>query len=283
MCDESDDDDQLCISTAVVDKAEDIFNFKNHIFVTSTRDGGFSEMVPKISERVLKCWEGHVGDEGELTPDWKDAIKATLKPGTKEDRLHVHCQCNGVSFYISRPDWNSEAFKKDFPNVPIPGPEPRDRQKEYKLNNWFIATNRKKYIANNCVCTSCRLGSGSEVVQWSFVPTCFISQEDGSPFSRLFGTMKEYNSSENTWRRFCGTCGASIMWHDVKDRPYLIDVAVGIMDAESGARAEDWLEWRLSKLSYKEDALNKALAQAVEDGSREWNRENEEKRLQNIV
>jgi hypothetical protein len=269
MCDEAKYDGEWFISTAVVDKAEGIFEFKNHIFVSSTKDGGLSDWVPRVDGRELKSWETHTGAGSELDVSWKEKHKSTHK-NTKSDRLHVHCHCNGVSFYIQRPDYNSPSFKMDYPDLPMPGPEPRDRNQERKEGNWFIATNRSKYVAQLCVCTSCRLGSGCEVVQWAFVPTSFISLPDGSPFRRLFGTLKEHNSSDNTWRRFCGTCGAVIFWQDVVERPVMLDVAVGVMDAESGARAEDWLEWRTSKLGYEEDALNKSLVAAVRDGTRKW-------------
>jgi hypothetical protein len=275
MCDGSDKEDTgWCISTGVVDKAEGIFEFKNHIFVTSTKDGGFSEFVPEIGNRVLRCWEGHQEESQELPPNWKDSM-TNITTSASEDQLHAHCQCGGVSFYLSRPDYDSPAFKADFPDLPLPGPEPRDRNKEFEQGNWWIATDRSKFVTGNCVCTSCRLGAGSDAVQWSFVPTSFISRADGSPITGLFGTLKEFNSSESKWRRFCGTCGAIIFWHDIKNRPKMIDVAVGILDAKSGARAETWLEWRTAKLSYLELALNKPLAEALRDGARAWGLEME--------
>jgi hypothetical protein len=272
MCDGSDDNAKdWCISTGVVDKTEGIFEFKHHIFVPSTGDGGFSEFLPKIGDRALKYWEGHQEESRELTPAWKDSITKTADPEPKDDRLHAHCHCGGVSLYLSRPNYESSpAFKADFPDLPMPGPEPRDRQKEYEQNNWWIATSRSKFIAGNCACTSCRLGAGCEIVQWAFVPICFVTQADGSPCSRLFGTLKEYNSSDSTWRTFCGTCGASVFWQNMVHRPKVINIAVGLFDDESGARADGWFEWRTSKLSGFDDALNKDLAGSVKDGAKKW-------------
>lgn len=37
---------EWCASTTVFDKSEGIFNFKNHIFVPATKDGGFAEWLP---------------------------------------------------------------------------------------------------------------------------------------------------------------------------------------------------------------------------------------------
>jgi hypothetical protein len=271
MCDGSDKSEEgWCISTGVVDKVDGIFDFKNHIFVPSTKDGGFSDFVPKIGDQTLKCWEGHQYESPELAPDWKDSIAKTTVQSAPNERLHAHCHCGGVSFYMIRPDYGSPAFKLDFPGLAMPGPEPRDRPNEFEQGNYWIGTDRSKFITGSCVCASCRLGAGCDVVQWAFVPTFAISQTDGSPFSRLFGTLKEYNSSDSKWRRFCRTCGAAIFWHDMDERPNVVDVAVGILDAESGARAEDWLEWRAGKLSWHALALNKTLADAVRDGAREW-------------
>ncbi|CAJ2503617.1 Uu.00g110110.m01.CDS01 [Anthostomella pinea] len=50
-----------------------------------------------------------------------------------------------------------------------------------------------------------------------------------------------YRSSSGVVREFCDRCGATVFWHD-GDRPELIDVSVGLLDAAEGARAESWLE-----------------------------------------
>jgi len=48
----------------------------------------------------------------------------------------------------------------------------------------------------------------------------------------------------------------------------LVDVAVGVLDAREGARAEGWLEWWTGRLSFREDALGRArgLTEGVEEG-----------------
>jgi len=70
-------------------------------------------------------------------------------------------------------------------------------------------------------------------------------------------------------RYFCGKCGASCFW--VGDaRPELIDVAVGLLTATSGARAETWLKWVTSRVSFIEEALNKELTESFEVGLQTW-------------
>lgn len=52
-----------------------------------------------------------------------------------------------------------------------------------------------------------------------------------------------------------------------EERPTLIDVAVGLVDAGSGVRAEDWLEReRTDRVSFKGDAHDQGLVDALEDG-----------------
>jgi hypothetical protein len=54
--------------------------------------------------------------------------------------------------------------------------------------------------------------------------------------------MKAYRSSESAVRMFCGVCGAGCFWDGEERGVALVDVAVGLLDAETGARAEEWLE-----------------------------------------
>lgn len=73
-------------------------------------------------------------------------------------------------------------------------------------------------------------------------------------FANLTPTLlKAYESSPGVIRNFCGTCGATVFWHD-KWRPEIIDVSVGLLDAPEGARAEDWLEWWGERVSFEENA-----------------------------
>jgi len=54
------------------------------------------------------------------------------------------------------------------------------------------------------------------------------------------------------------------------DRPWLIDVAVGLFAASCGARAETWLKWTTSRVSFSEDAVHKELVGALESGLEAW-------------
>ena len=80
------------------------------------------------------------------------------------------------------------------------------------------------------------------------------------------GTLKQYESSKGVYRYFCGTCGATVFWRSDRRSEELIDVAVGLFDASSGVRAEEVLEWATERVSYHEDAQNKALIAMLSEG-----------------
>jgi hypothetical protein len=69
------------------------------------------------------------------------------------------------------------------------------------------------------------------------------------------GTLRRFESSPGVDRQFCGACGASVYWH-CDGRPDLVDVCVGLLNSECGARAEDWLEWETGRVSFSEDAID---------------------------
>lgn len=52
----------------------------------------------------------------------------------------------------------------------------------------------------------------------------------------------------------------------------LLDVAVGLLAAPEGARAESWLEWRTERVSFPEDTVGRArsLIEGLENGLRDF-------------
>jgi hypothetical protein len=82
--------------------------------------------------------------------------------------------------------------------------------------------------------------------------------------------LRSYESSPGVLREFCGTCGATIFWHD-KWRPEVVDVSVGLLEAQEGARAEEWLEWWVERVSFEEDAAGRGdLIPALRRGLWVW-------------
>lgn len=82
---------------------------------------------------------------------------------------------------------------------------------------------------------------------WAFIPNVnIIHNKKPLPDPPIFGTIRHYASSEDADRYFCGDCGAVIFLVS-KMRPELLNVAVGVLYDELGARAEGWLRWKTSE------------------------------------
>ncbi|KAL8663375.1 MAG: hypothetical protein Q9202_003894 [Teloschistes flavicans] len=100
--------------------------------------------------------------------------------------------------------------------------------------------------------------SGYDLQAWCFVSKVNIRQIDGKELDYEMGMLKQYCHSQGAYRNFCQRCGATVFWHD-DERPGVVDVSVGLLDAEEGARSEDWLEWATARVSFEEFASNKTL------------------------
>jgi hypothetical protein len=50
-----------------------------------------------------------------------------------------------------------------------------------------------------------------------------------------------------------------------------VNVAVGLLDARSGSRSEEWLEWWVSQESFGEMGVHQGLRIGLEEGLRGWN------------
>ncbi|RMZ32323.1 hypothetical protein D0859_03520 [Hortaea werneckii] len=258
------------VATGTLESIEGVVEVARHIFVADTLDGGFADFLPDVNDQRIERWPQHPGKNQQLPLHWRDPERS--KPGHAKhpNLLHAHCKCEGVSFYISRPSAASAEVTAEWPDVMIPEHHTGEKPPPAA---WWLRGNGTKYLAGFCTCDSCRLAAGMEWVQWAFIPTTTISLDPAgrnpfpseTPFS--FGTLKHYRSSEQASRYFCGTCGANVFWCG-DERPGLIDVAVGLLDAAEGARAEDWLEWRTERVSYREDAVPRAesLIRGLEKG-----------------
>jgi hypothetical protein len=151
--------------------------------------------------------------------------------GNMEERLPASCHCGDVFFTISK--------------------------------------GKEKYPAGLDACTSCRKVTGFEITAWVTVPKNSISMRDGSPFNFASPTLTKYNTSPNVVRYFCSRCGATIFY--LKDGNDTVDIGVGLLEAQSGARAEEFLRWEKydNCVAYQEDAIDSMLVQALITGMQE--------------
>ena len=257
------------VMSGTLEKAEGVFELTAHEYVADTIDGGFSDFLPAIKGKQLERWPGRPNQGEQLPLYWQSPDRPTLTPDPA-DKLHCHCKCGGVEFWIARPSERSKKALGPWPDLIIPhhSTEPRPDHSE-----WWLRDNGTKFLAGNCACNSCRLDTGMEFQSWCFIPTIDISLDKGGKeqYKIPFGTLKAYQSSPDVTRYHCGVCGASAFF-TCEDRTDLVDIAVGLLDAPEGARAESWLEWRMNRLSFREDALPRAetLTLAMEEGQRLW-------------
>lgn len=261
---------QWDVMTGTLESINDVIDeIESHDFVADTMDGGFSDFLIEFRGKTIPRSAGFTGKSEELPLYWKSKDRPDVSP-SPTDRLHCHCKCNGVEFWIARPSERSKQALGAWPDLIIPY---YSNQPKSDGSAWWLRDEGRKFLAGLCSCNTCRLDTGMEFIEWAFVPTIDISSdpEGKRKFELPFGSLKGYRSTSDVERYHCGGCGASV-FYTADDRTDLVDVAVGMMDAPEGARAESWLEWRTQRLSFREDALPRAkdLTLAVEDGLEEF-------------
>ena len=267
--------DLWLLATGVLEGSADLVRFKAHSWVGDTQDGGLSTWLPKLAgHEMVRYNQG--SQPGHLFQPPAPS-KSETKPGNGEGtaQLAARCYCGGVQFHITRPNESSKHASSPWPDLLAPHhtaspANPTDVK-------WWLRTHETKYFAGLCTCASCRLASGFDVAAWAFVPRVNILQDgSGTPldFAKPMGTLRRYESSKGTYREFCATCGATVFWHS-DERPEVIDVSVGLLEAGSGARAEEWLDWCTDRVSFAEDARDKVLVQGLVEGLRAWDEERE--------
>lgn len=248
--------EQWYIATSLVEAEEGTWDFQAHVNVESTGDGGLAMLIESAGGKRLTVWREKDTDAPEHAEmgDWRPSTgtdaEQNMEKNGKESieegrRLHARCHCGGADFFISRPK-----DEKTFIGM-AESMRPKDTRKWYAIHD---------------VCNSCRLLSSNFVTSWFFPSPSSITLADGSPYTPVFGTVKSYVSSKGILRTFCGKCGA-VVAYQCEDRKDMVDIAVGLLDAEGGGvRKEDWLEWRVNKCAYEEDCVWRALLGSLKDG-----------------
>ncbi|TIA15395.1 hypothetical protein D6C80_05190 [Aureobasidium pullulans] len=258
-------DGQLWIYTGALDQLEGVVQIQRQIFVKDTLDGGFSNWLKE--DLPIKT---HATLDNDLPAGWLE--KNYQSTSKASDRLHAHCLCKGVEFWIARPLASSADPSNPRCDLHWENPERGDYDPK---DPWWLKADRTKFHTIVCACDSCRLAASCDFVQWAYVPTTDISlSANGSvPFSHTFGTLKGYGSCKRVVRYFCGDCGANVFWTG-DDRPGLLDVAVGLLHAPEGSLAQDWLEWQTDSVDFKEDGIGRAgtLINHVRGALQKWGR-----------
>lgn len=262
------------IMSGSLEKAEGVFEFQGHEFIADTVDGGFTDFLTSIAGKQLPRWSYRRERSDQLPLFWRSPDRPSIESPTT-DPVHCHCKCGGVEFWIARPSERSKNAKSELPDLTLPYHSSQPRAAD---ETWWLVDGEKKFMAGVCCCNECRLDSGCEWVEWAFVPTVDISldAEGKKPYDLPFGsetgwgTLKGYQSTKkgkSVWRYHCSKCAAMVFF-TCDERTDLIDVAVGLLDAPEGARAELLLEFWTGRLSFREDGIPRAesMTLAVEDG-----------------
>ncbi len=246
----------LAIYTGILRDPKGTIDFQDQCCVLETGDGGLSNWLdlPKRTSCPIPRGLGSKEQEVMVLP-------------REEPDTRASCYCRNICFQITPPNVSSTSPSSPFSDLIVPyhsGPSTNSADEK-----WWLRANGTKYFAGTCACQSCRLASGNDIQTWAFVPKVNIRKSNGEPFDFSMAQLKRYESSKGVYRRFCSGCGAIVFWHD-ETRPELIDVAVGLLAAGSGARAEELLEWATERVSFQEDAQNKDLIAKLGQGIRAW-------------
>lgn len=251
MGDVSPDDGMWVISTSFFAKDESIFQIKTHVFTESALGGGLNDWLPQIGDRKLRIWNP---DDGSAAPGHPQ-IEYGGADG-REDRLRAQCHCGGVSFTIPRPNEDDLASPA--------------------ISSFLSPIDKTKWVGSLDICDDCRGTSGSPIAAWAFIP--LDRCEPKIKPDLLIGTSKTFRSSADVLRSFCGRCGATVFYscdeRRPNDRENVVDVAIGILRAPEGVKAENWLIWRTGRIAHYESGLryDGALAASLSESLADWGR-----------
>ncbi|KAI0162215.1 hypothetical protein GGR57DRAFT_453418 [Xylariaceae sp. FL1272] len=254
---------------------EELWRFAQHVHTDDTKDGGLSPFLRGVGGRELEV-------RGALSPPLRSSDSSALEKEIEGEVLNGYCHCRNVRFHITRPSATSSAPRSGFPDLMIPYYTGSQEIKNPQDVKWWLrpaaganireedANGRDgrttRYMAGTCACRSCRLISGFEIQTWAFVPKANIffhvpTSDDGQDTTTIplnfdtlpSGILSSYESKAGVRREFCARCGATVFWRD-RWRSELMDVSVGLLDAQQGARAESWLDWWMKRVSFEEEA-----------------------------
>lgn len=242
-----------------------------HAFVSDTKDGGLRDWL-----RTYPSFEITRFQSAEIPPNKlynADAYKRLDDSdyAGQQDKVKCACHCGGVTFWITRPNRDS------FDPVKAAGRPDAVRGDRFEMppemGTWFADANSHRYRAILCGCNFCRQCSGQSMTAWAFVPLSNIVDAAGKPVNIYDGsslpTLRRYNSSRKCFHDFCATCGANVFWRDETVRPGVYDVSVGLLQAPSGVRAHEWIDW-IPHTCHEDSAQNPKLFDDINAGLRAW-------------
>lgn len=245
---------------------DDLIKFTDHIYVGDTIDGGASVWYRRPNKDGAEI-PRLLTREDEVSWNWPGPVdQERIKRAEAQDSLPLWCHCKGINLRLHR---------GDYANVP------RDQLPDH------VDPRTNKFRASFDACDSCRLQFGNDMVNWTFTELKYLTQADGGDFPDTapdlkaaveagdpsIGTLALHKSSPDVQRYFCKVCSASAFYAYDGD-PGRVDIAVGLLEAIDGARAESFLSWAYGDdPSYVEDmkgGWREGLAQRVQRDAEEF-------------
>ena len=243
--------DEWEFATGVLDRIGGGFLRRLQMWLEDTKDGGAGLWLSDShSERHLRDRSsGKLAfeDVKRMSEDIRTKITSSSTAQQRgDDVLPASCHCSAVSFQILRPDPASRGSRTS------------------------------KYPSGLDACTSCRTVTGFEIASWAFVPRNRIRHGNSERLLDLLEmpALSYYKTSPGVTRAFCSTCGANVFYYRHRGnigKEDTIDIAVGLLNSDAGARAEDWLVWDHygeDVVAYREDALDREFVEVLVTGIR---------------
>lgn len=237
-----------------------------HMWIEDSKDGGASPWLDSVSGHNMLRWLVAPGRSDQASRYWSDGKKRQRTQGAVErETLRAYCHCKSVQYTITRPNAASKLASSPYPDLIVPyncSESPSNPTNE----TWWLRSN-DRYLAGLCACVPCRQASGFDFVAWAFIPRANITM--GYPDIGSNSHVAVFRSSDIAIRKFCKRCGAVVMYENL-ERPSVVDVPVGLLDARSGVRAEEWLQWWTGRVSFVEESVNRPLIDGLEHGLAQW-------------
>jgi hypothetical protein len=244
------DNNMWVIATSIFAKDESVIQIMAHTLTDSAVGGGLDEWLPRIGDREIIVWNP---EDGRAAPG---ESKVEFGPNG-EDRLRAQCHCGGVSFTIPRPN-------KEVLNDPV-------------MRKYVSPVDKSKWVATIDACDDCRLVTGSHVQVWTYIPLEMCEPKIKPDLA--IGTNKTFVSSPGTLRSFCGICGATVFFSGddrrPTDRQNIVNVAVGILRAPEGVKAEKWLTWRTGDIGglSSGERYDEEFIKSLSEGAANWDKQ----------
>ncbi|WAO95858.1 CENP-V/GFA domain-containing protein [Fusarium falciforme] len=267
----------LDVFTGALDNAtvKNLITFPDQIFVGDTEDGGLSQWLLNVNEDGIEArrWKARAIKSETFDHDRPALVGASNDDLQSPRDILIQCRCKGVDLVLRRsPDDFSPAESSSLP--------------------FFVDPTTHRHLATFDACNTCRSVFGAEIVNWTFallrqMHHASDTEQPGFPQSvqelqkaisspdrdARLGTLSLYKSSPDVQRYFCSRCSASV-FYAVDDRPDLVDVAVGLLDAPEGARAERDLIWNMgSRVGGEDDVVGgwrEGFVNRVKETAEKW-------------